>query len=147
MTRAEALKIRAQVEAGAAALPDMEASVEPTLSRTMRYDGKLIPAGTRINWGGVLKRAAVDLWDIEENNPDNAPTLWNDVLYRDGIRVIPEIITVDAAFSFGEIGWWGDILKRSIRPGEKTNVHTPDEAPELWEDYLADETPEEVESP
>ena len=143
MTRAEALKIRAQVEAGAAALPDMEASVEPTLSRTMRYDGKLIPAGTRINWGGLLKRAAVDLWDIEENNPYNAPDLWSDVLYRDGIRIIPEIITVDAAFSFGEIGWWGDILKRSIRPGEKTNVHTPDEAPELWEDYLA----EEVDSP
>lgn len=134
MTRDEALKIRAQVEAGAAALPDMEASVEPTLSRTMRYDGKLIPAGTRINWGGILKRAAVDLWDIEENNPDNAPELWEDVLYRDGIRVIPKVITAGLAFSFGEIGWWGDVLKRSIRPGEKTNVHTPEEAPELWEE-------------
>ena len=134
MTREEALKIRAQVEAGAAALPDMEASVEPTLSRTMRYNGKLIPAGTRINWGGVLKRASVDLWDIEENNPDNAPTLWEDVLYRDGIRVIPKLITAGLAFSFGEIGWWGDVLKRSIRPGEKTNIHTPEEAPELWEE-------------
>jgi hypothetical protein len=121
----------------------MEASVEPTLSRTMRYDGKLIPAGTRINWGGILKRAAVDLWDIEENNPDNAPELWEDVLYRDGIRVIPGVITAGLAFSFSEVGWWGDVLKRSIRPGEKTNVHTPEEAPELWEDYLA----EEVDSP
>jgi hypothetical protein len=131
------------VEAGAAALPDMDASVEPTLSRAMHYDGKLIPAGTRINWGGILKRAAVDLWDIEENNPDNAPELWEDVLYRDGIRVIPKVITAGLAFSFGEIGWWDDVLKRSIRPGEKTNVHTPEEAPELWEDYLA----EEVDSP
>lgn len=134
MTRDEALKIRAQVEAGAAALPDMEASVEPTLSRTMRYDGKLIPAGTRINWYGVLKRAAVDMWDIEENNPDNALDLWENVLYRDGIRVIPDVITAGLAFSFGEIGWWGDVLMRSIRPGEKTNVHTPEEAPELWEE-------------
>ncbi len=133
MTRAEALKIRAQVEAGAAALPDMEASVEPTLSRTMRYDGKLIPAGTRINWGGILKRAAVDLWDIEENNPDNAPGLWEDVLYRDGIRVIPAVITAGLAFSYGELGWWGDVLYRSIRPGEKTNVNTPDEYPAGWE--------------
>lgn len=141
MTRDEALKIRAQVEAGAAALPDMEASVEPTLSRTMRYDGKLIPAGTRINWGGILKRAAVDMWDIEENNPDNALDLWENVLYRDGIRVIPDVITAGLAFSFGEIGWWGDVLKRSIRPGEKTNVHTPEEAPELWED--AEETGQE----
>ena len=134
MTKAEALRIRAQVEAGAAALPDMEASVEPTLSRTMRYDGKLIPAGTRINWGGVLKRAAVDLWDIEENNPDNALGLWENVLYRDGIRVIPDVITAGLAFSFGEVGWWGDVLMRSIRQGEKTNVHTPEEAPELWEE-------------
>lgn len=144
MTRDEALRIRAQVEAGAAALPDAEASIEPGLTRTMRYDGSLIPAGTRINWYGQLKRATADLWDLPENNPDNAPTLWNDVMYRNGIRVIPEIITVDAAFSFGEIGWWGDVLMRSIRPGEKTNVHTPDEEPELWEDYVAEETPEGV---
>ena len=133
MTRDEALKIRAQVEAGAAALPDMEASKEPTLSRTMRYDGKLIPAGTRINWGGVLKRAAVDLWDNAESNPDNALDLWENVLYRDGIRVIPKVITAGLAFSYGEQGWWGNVLMRSIRPGEKTNVHTPEEAPELWE--------------
>lgn len=144
MTRDEALRIRAQVEAGAAALPDAEASVEPSLTRTMRYDGSLIRAGTRVNWYGVLKRAKVDLWDTEQNNPDNAPTLWDDVLYRDGIRVIPGVIPAGLAFSFGEIGWWGDVLKRSIRPGEKTNVHTPDEAPELWEDYVAEETPEEV---
>lgn len=143
MTRAEALKIRAQVEAGAAALPDMEASVEPTLSRTMRYDGNLIPVGTRIQWGGMLWRAAVDLWDVEENEPDSAPTLWERVMYRDGIRIIPTVITAGLAFSYGELGWWGDVLKRSIRPGEKTNIHTPDEAPELWEDYLV----EEVDSP
>lgn len=144
MTRDEALRYRAQVELGAAALPDQDASVEPSLTRTMRYDGALIPAGTRINWYGQLKRAAVDLWDTEENNPDNALDLWEDVLYREGIRVIPEVITTGLAFSEGEIGWWGDIPKRSIRPGEKTNVHTPDEAPELWEDYVADGAPEEV---
>ena len=134
MTRAQAERIRAQVEAGAAALPDMEASVEPALTRSMRYDGKLIQVGTRINWHGVLKRAAVDLWDTETNNPDNAPTLWEDVLYRDGIRVIPETITVGLAFSEGELGWWGDVLYRSILPGEKTNVYTPDQYPSGWEE-------------
>lgn len=133
MTRDEALRIRAQVEAGAAALPDMEASREPGLTRGMRYDGALILAGTRICWGGMLWRAAVDLWDTEENNPDNAPTLWEDVLYREGIRVIPEVITAGLAFSYGEIGWWGEVLYRSIRPGEKTNVNTPDEYPAGWE--------------
>lgn len=133
MTREEALKIRAQVEAGAAALPDMEASIEPSLTRKMRYDGGLIKAGTRIDWNGVLKRAAVDIWDIEENNPDNAPDLWEDVLYRDGIRVIPKQITAGLAFSFGEPGWWGDVVMRSTLPGEKTNVYTPEEYPSAWE--------------
>lgn len=134
MTRAQAERIRAQVEAGAAALPDAEASIEPSLTRKMRYDGSLIRAGTRIDWGGVLKRAAVDLWDAEANNPDNAPGLWEDVLYRDGIRVIPETITVGLAFSEGELGWWGDVLMRSILPGEKTNVYTPEQYPAGWEE-------------
>lgn len=134
MTRAQAERIRAQVEAGAAALPDAEASREPSLTRKMRYDGSLIKAGTRIDWGGVLKRAAVDLWDTEENNPDNALDLWENVLYRDGIRVIPDVITAGLAFSYGELGWWGDVLYRSILPGEKTNVYTPDQYPAGWEE-------------
>lgn len=133
MTRTQALKIRAQVEAGAAALPDAEASIEPSLTRKMRYDGSLIKAGTRIDWGGALKRAAVDLWDTEENNPDNALDLWENVLYRDGIRVIPDVITAGLAFSYDELGWWGDVLYRSILPGEKTNVYTPEQYPAGWE--------------
>ena len=144
MTRDEALRIRAQVEAGAAALPDREASIEPSLSRTMRYDGTLIPEGTRICWGGVLKRAAVDLWDTVEENPDNAPTLWEDVLYREGIRIIPEVITAGAAWSHGELGWWDDVLYRSVLPGEGTNVWTPAEYPEAWEPVTED-APEEKE--
>lgn len=134
MTRAQAERIRAQVEAGAAALPDAEASREPSLTRKMRYDGSLIKVGTRIDWGGVLKRAAVDLWDTEENNPDNASDLWENVLYRDGIRVIPDVITAGLAFSYGELGWWGDVLYRSILPGEKTNVYTPEQYPAGWEE-------------
>ena len=131
MTKTEALKIRAQVEAGAAALPDQEASVEPSLTRTMQYDGKLIPAGTRVNWYGVLKRATVDLWDREDSNPDNAPTIWEDVLYRDGIRVIPAVIPAGGSFAMNEIGWWGDILKRSLLDN---NVWTPEQNPSGWED-------------
>lgn len=137
MTRAQAERIRAQVEAGAAALPDAEASREPSLTRKMRYDGSLIKAGTRIDWGGVLKRAAVDLWDTEKNNPDNASDLWENVLYRDGIRVIPTVITAGLAFSYDEHGWWGDVLYRSILPGEKTNVYTPDQYPVGWEEVVS----------
>lgn len=96
----------------------------------MEYNGKLIPAGTRINWKGQLKRAAVDLWDTEQNNPGNAPALWEDIAYRDGFRIIPETITATLAFSEGECGWWGDTLYRSKVNG---NVYTPEVYPANWE--------------
>lgn len=90
----------------------------------------LIKAGTRIRWGDGLKKAAVDLWDTEANNPDDAPTLWEDIAYRDGFRIIPEVITATLAFSEGERGWWGDTLYRSKVNG---NVYTPDVYPANWE--------------
>lgn len=96
----------------------------------MRYDGSLIPAKTRINWKGTLKRSAVDIWDREENNPDNAPTLWEDIAYRDGFRIIPEVITATLAFSEGECGWWGDKLYRSEVNG---NAYTPEQYADNWE--------------
>lgn len=96
----------------------------------MKYDGSLIPAKTRINWRGTLKRASVDIWDREENSPDNAPTLWEDIAYRDGFRIIPEIITATLAFSENECGWWKDVLYRSKVNG---NVYTPDIYPDNWE--------------
>ena len=49
--------------------------------------------------------AAVDLYDTETNSPENAPTLWETLNYKDGYRIIPETITVGTAFSKGEIGW------------------------------------------
>ena len=96
----------------------------------MQYNGALIPNGTRINWKGKLKRAAVDVWDTKENNPDNAPTIWEDIAYRDGFRIIPEVITATLAFKQDEIGWWGDKLYRSKVNG---NVYTPDVYPANWE--------------
>lgn len=98
----------------------------------MKYDGSLIPAKTRIQWNGKLKRSAVDIWDTEANNPDNAPTLWDDIAYRDGFRIIPEVITATLAFSEGECGWWGDVLYRSKVNG---NAHTPAVYPDNWETF------------
>lgn len=89
---------------GSKSLSDKEVSVTPEILPRMRYTGAAIEAGTRINWNGKVKSAAVTLWDREENNPDNAPTLWNDVNYRHGIRVIPEHILVTDPFSEGEEG-------------------------------------------
>lgn len=94
-------------------------------------DTPLIRAGTRIRWGNGLKKAAVDLWDTKANNTDNAPTLWADLRYKNGFRIIDEVLTVTTAFSNGEIGWWGDCLFRSKKD---SNVYTPSVRPEDWEE-------------
>ena len=130
MNRAEALKLRAIIETAAASLDDKTASTAPTLFPRLKQDGSLIKAGTRINHNGSIKRAAVDLWDTVDNSPDNAPTLWEDILYRDGYRIIPDVITAGTAFALGELGWWGDKLYKSLL---SANVYTPEQYPNGWE--------------
>ena len=126
----KARKMRAAMETAAVSLDDATASTAPELFPRLKGDGSLVKAGTRICWGGTLKRAAVDLWDNAESTPDAAPTLWEDVLYRDGIRIIPETITVGLAFAKGEQGWWGDVLYASTMDA---NVYTPEQYPAGWE--------------
>lgn len=129
MTREEAIAFRKLVEAGAASLSDKDVSTAPDVLPRMHYTGELIKNGTRINWNGTIKRAAVDLWDREDQNPDNAPTLWEDVLYKDGIRIIPETITAGLAFAKGEQGWRNGVLYESLIDA---NVWTPDAYPAGW---------------
>ena len=131
MTRAEALRLRAIVEQAASSLDDQTASTAPALLRKLKQDGKLVSAGTRINWGGTVKRAAVDLWDTAENTPDAAPTLWEDIDYRVGYRVIPVTITATAAFALGELGWWDGKVYKSLLAA---NVYTPEQYPAGWEE-------------
>lgn len=109
---------------------DAVASVTAIAFPRLKENGELVRAGVRINWKGVVKKAAVDLWDRAENNPDNAPTLWEDLPYRKGYRIIPEVITVTAAFSEGECGWWEGVLYRSKVDG---NVYTPAVYADNWE--------------
>ena len=130
MNRAEALKLRAIIETAAASLNDKTASTAPTLFPRLKQDGSLIKAGTRINHNGSIKRAAVDLWDTVDNSPDNAPTLWEDILYLDGYSIIPDIITAGTAFALDELVWWGDKLYKSLL---SANVYTPEQYPNGWE--------------
>lgn len=125
-----AKQLRELIEAAMASLSDADASRGVELSPGLKGDGSLIKNGTRITSGGKLYRAAVDLWDTAENTPENAPDLWEELLYRDGIRIIPSPITVGLAFSAGELGWWGDTLYRSK---VDNNVYTPDEYEANWE--------------
>lgn len=125
----EAQTIRGFIETAAEGLDDATASQAPTLFPSLKEDGSLVSVGTRINWNGVVMRAAVDLWDTPENNPDNAPALWEDLPYIDGIRIIPDVITVGLAFSKGEKGWWYGELYESTADN---NVYTPAQYPDWW---------------
>ena len=126
----KARKLRPIIVQAAASLDDKTASEGATLFPRLKQDGSLVPAGTRINWHGVVKRAAVDLWDTEQNDPDNAPALWEDIAYREGYRIIPEVVTAGTAFAKDECGWWGDKLYKSLIAA---NVYTPEGYPAGWE--------------
>lgn len=126
----KARKYRAVIEEAMGLTNDKLASEAPDLFSGLKENGSLIPAGTRINWNGVLKRAATDLWDTESNNPDNAPSLWEDITYREGYRIIPKTITAGTAFAKDECGWWEDSLYKSLI---EANVYTPAQYPAGWE--------------
>lgn len=126
----KARMLRKNIIVSSASLEDKVASETPELFGRLNENGELIKVGTRINWNGILKRATVDLYDTKENNPDNAPTLWEDIEYKEGYRIIPEIITVGTAFSKDELGWWNDTLYKSLLDN---NVWTPEQNPNGWE--------------
>ena len=130
ITRAKALQIRALAMDSAVELDDVKASSLPELFPRLKGDGALVSAGTRINWNGVIRKAAVDLWDTAENNPDNAPALWVDIQYVNGYRVIPETVTAATAFAKGEQGWWKDAAYESVFDGQ--NVWNPEQFAAGW---------------
>lgn len=125
-----ARKHRAIIEAAMTSVDDKTASESADLFPKLKADGSLVSVGTRINWNGTIKRASVDLWDTAENTPDNAPSLWEDIEYREGYRIIPETITAGTAFALDELGWWGDVLYKSLIDN---NVWTPEQHPTGWE--------------
>ena len=131
MRLSDAIRYRRMIEQSAAGLSDKDVSTAPEMLPRMRYKGAVIEAGTRINWNGMVKSAAVTLWDREDSNPDNAPNLWRDIDYRNGIRVIPERISVTEAFHKGEEGIDdADVIWISLYDN---NVYTPVQYPPNWE--------------
>ena len=130
MKHKEAQTLRNILQTAAVGLEDKEASQAAVLFPRLKQDGGLVKAGTRINWHGVVKRAAVDLWDTVANNPDAAPQLWEDLAYREGIRIIPDTITSGLAFAKGERGWWGNELYESVIAA---NTYTPEAYPAGWQ--------------
>lgn len=73
----DAVQLRSAIETAAQSLDDNTAAEVVSLFPTLKGDGSLIKAGTRVQWCGKVVRALVDLWDMEIYNPDNAPTIWS----------------------------------------------------------------------
>ena len=128
-----ARKLRKIIESAIASVDDKTSSEATELLPVLKNDNSYIKAGTRINFNGKIKKASVDLWDTEANNPDNASTLWEDICYKDGYRIIPDVFNVTNAFSKGEIGWWKDKLYKSL---VDSNVYTPEQYAPNWEEIL-----------
>jgi hypothetical protein len=95
-------------------LDDAQASKVVALYGPYPKDGSLVKVGRRINWKGKLVRAKVGLWATDENNPDNAPDLWEEIKYRDGYRVLTGPITASNPVLPGEKCWEGDVLYECI---------------------------------
>lgn len=129
MTRKEAEQFIADLKTLREEATDKQASLATSVYPALKQDGALVEAGTRILHNGKLYKAAVDLWDTEENNPDNAPDLWAELQYKNGIRIIPEQIDVTTLFALDELGWWGDVLYRSKADN---NAYTPEQYPDNW---------------
>lgn len=125
----EAETLRAEVAVAPEALSDKAALFDTSLFPTLKGNGALVRSGTRINHNGKLYRASSDLWDLTENSPANAPALWEEVTYTDGIREIPETISAASAFSKGELGWWNGAIYESLIDG---NVWNPEQYEAGW---------------
>ena len=111
------------------ALTDPQASMVVDIYPSLKGNGELVKAGTRIKYDDIIYKAAVDMWDTAENTPNNAPTLWEVLNYKDGYRIIPKVLTVTSAFAKDECGWWEDVLYKSLIDN---NVYTPVEYAAGW---------------
>lgn len=134
ISKAEAIRLRGIIETSVAnTVDDKTASTVVSLLPGFKNDGSPLEAGSRINWKGKVKRAKVTLWQRVDQNPDNAPDLWDDILYKDGIRIIPAVITTELKFGMDELGWWTDGLIYQSKLA--VNTWTPVENPDGWKVY------------
>lgn len=79
---------------------------------------------------GELYRCRQTHTTQEDWTPDITEALFKKLMYRDGIRIIPEVITTGDMFAKDELGWWGDALYKSLMDA---NVYTPEQYPTGWE--------------
>ena len=87
MRKSEALKIRANIETGAQAIPDESALETVSLFPTWR-SGTAYTVGYRVRYNGILYRCITAHESQETWTPDVSPSLWTKVLVEDG-KILP----------------------------------------------------------
>ena len=110
-------------------MTDAERSSVQTLHEMWRA-GRTFEVGEIVARGDLLYKCLIAHTSQQTWAPEDAPSLWAKIMYKDGIRIIPEVIEAAQAFSAGELGWWGETLYRSLIAA---NVYTPEQYPAGWE--------------
>lgn len=129
MTRSEAQTLIADIKKMREVIDDQLASSVVNIYPKLKGKGTIIKAGTRIYHKGEIKRAIADIEDIEDNSPDSSPSLWEDIEYKEGYRIIPNAMTVATSFAKGEIGIWNNQKYKSLYDN---NIWTPEEDLASW---------------
>ena len=93
--------------------------------------------------GEVLYKCLIEHDSQMSWKPENTPSLWTKIMFKYGIRIIEDNIPAENPYNEGDLGWWNDILYRSILPG--ANVYNPEQYPVGWElvEQSGDSTEEE----
>ena len=139
-TKERAYRVRALLEKAMAVSPltDAEASEVPTmfpawdklLSEGRTFTADDVANRLRVQYGGKLYLVIQPHKVQADWTPEAAPSLYTEVKYRLGYRVIGEYITAEAAFSAGECGIDADgVVWESL---VDNNVYTPVQYPGNW---------------
>lgn len=123
------LRKREQIKRLLESLTDAECSRADLLYDYWRPNQKYAVGDVRKR-GDTLYRCITAHASETAWKPEDSPSLWERIMYRDGIRIIPEYITATSLFSAGELGWWGAVLYRSK---VDYNAYTPVQYAANWE--------------
>ena len=94
------------------------------------YAGKYYEVGEVVDFEGNLYRCLTSHSAQETWKPDVSPSLWVRIMYRGGIRIIPDVIEATAPFNANDPGWWGDELYRCTLDN---CVWNPGQHADVWE--------------
>ena len=135
--RAERIRELLEKATIASPLTDAEASEEPTLFPAWdkmlghEFTSEEVAKRPRIEYKGKLY-FVIGAHTVQENwTPDTATSLYTEIKYRKGHRVIEEYITAEEKFHKGETGIDDEDVVWVSKVDN--NVYTPKQYPNNWE--------------